>query len=107
MTSSSFGGSDGIQFDWRGRNFIQNRVEDDRRRVSGKGLTSSGHFVEDDAERKNIRAQIEFFAAGLLGRHVRDGAHGGAGSRERFACGASAGIVGGGAVGEFARRHRD
>ena len=49
-----------------------------------KGTMPVAHFVEDGAERKEVAAGVEFFALGLLGRHVGDGADGGAGTGEIF-----------------------
>ena len=43
---------------------------------------ASGHFVEDQAESEEIGACVEFFAAGLLGRHISDRADGDAGAGE-------------------------
>ena len=43
---------------------------------------SRGHFVEHRAEREQIAARVEFFRAGLLGRHIGDGAERRAGAGE-------------------------
>ena len=61
---------------------IQNGIKDDGGGVAGEGLAARGHFVENDAEGKEISAQIEFFAASLFGGHVGNGAEGGPGTGE-------------------------
>ena len=53
---------------------MQNGFEDDAAGVSTKGKRARRHFVEDDAEGKEIAASVEIFAADLFGRHVGDGA---------------------------------
>ena len=52
--------------------------------VTGKRERGGGHFVEDHAERKQIGAGVQLFAAGLLGRHIRDRADGAAGAGEEI-----------------------
>ena len=64
------------------RRGVQNAVENDGGGGAGKGNRAGGHFVEHHAERKQIRARVEFFAAGLLRRHVGDRAHRAAGAGE-------------------------
>ena len=63
------------------RRLIQNRVEDQRRRFSGERLVARRHFVEHDAERKQIASRVDLVAARLFRRHVRHGADGFAGFR--------------------------
>ena len=55
----------------RRRFTLENRIENYARGVSGESLAPSGHFVQYQAERKQVRAPIQFFAAHLFGRHVR------------------------------------
>ncbi len=61
---------------------MQNGFEDDAAGVSTKGKRARRHFVEDDAEGKEIAASVEIFAADLFGRHVGDGAERAAGAGE-------------------------
>ena len=44
-------------------------------RLSLEGAARGEHLVEQRAEREDVRAVIHRLAFGLLGRHVRDGAH--------------------------------
>ena len=55
-------------------------------------MLPGGHFVENQAKRKNVGASVEGFAAGLLGRHVGERAHSDAGFGELL--GSLRGIVG-------------
>ena len=61
------------------RRAIQNLIENLRRAASRKALLPGDHFVQHQAERKNVRPPVEVFRARLLGRHVRQRAHRGAG----------------------------
>jgi len=61
---------------------VQDGIEDGSRCGSGERLFSGSHFVEHDAEGEQVSAGIERLAERLFGRHVGDGAHGGAGLRE-------------------------
>ena len=54
----------------------QDGIENYRRGISGEGHASRGHFIKDGAEGEQVGAGIEFFAAGLFGRHVGDRANG-------------------------------
>ena len=63
---------------------IQDRIENHAGGVAAKRQSASGHFVEDDAKRKQVRARIEILATNLLGRHVGNGADGGAGAGQEF-----------------------
>ena len=49
---------------------IQYAVEDNARGIAAKRQSPRRHFVQDDAEGKQIRARIEFPAAHLLRRHI-------------------------------------
>ena len=66
---------------------VEELVEDDGAGGSAEGVVCGGHFVEDNAEGEEVAAGVEEFAAGLLGRHVGDGAEGGAGASELVAFG--------------------
>ena len=68
----------GVDAARRHRFAIEDAVEDHRRRVAGETLPAGRHLVEHDAEREQVGARIEILAARLLGRHVGDGADGGA-----------------------------
>jgi hypothetical protein len=88
----------------RYRSFVKDGVEHGGRRVTGKRQRAGGHFVEDDAERKEVGAGIHILAESLFGRHVGHGAHRGARAGEmrlhsglRFSC---TGWVGGIELGE-------
>ena len=61
---------------------MQNCIEDAGRRVAAEGQRSGGHLVQHRAEGEQIGALIQRLAQGLLGRHVSDGAHRGAGAGE-------------------------
>src|SRR5207302_1058808 len=56
----------GVQADRRNRGAVENRLKNQRGSLSAKRQVSGGHFVEHDAERKQIGARIEFFSLGLL-----------------------------------------
>ncbi len=58
-------------------------MEDDGGSGAVEGQAAGGHLIEDGAEAEEIGARIDFFAAGLLGRHVGDGADGGTGAGEQ------------------------
>ena len=49
---------------------MQQRIEDHRRSVSAERHASRGHLIKYGAEREQVGAGVEFFAPGLLGRHV-------------------------------------
>ena len=55
-----------------GRRLMQNGVEDQRGGSTRKRLLSSGHLVEDKAEREQIGPNVDVLAARLLRRHVID-----------------------------------
>jgi hypothetical protein len=63
MISSSFGGTSG----WKrasgtGARF-QDRFGDHTGSVPGKGRAAGSHLIEDQAEREQVGAGVEFFAA--------------------------------------------
>ncbi len=60
----------------RHRDAIQDLVEDDRRRLALEGLDAGRHLVHHHAEREEVAALVDGLAAGVLGRHVGDGADG-------------------------------
>ena len=55
--------------------FVEELIENDRRRVAGEGGPAGEHLVEDDTQRKQVGPCVELLAARLLGRHVGDGPH--------------------------------
>src|SRR5262249_49408965 len=57
------------------RLFLQDRVHHLDGRITAKGPPPGDHFVEDHAEREDVRAMIRILAAHLLRRHVTDRAH--------------------------------
>jgi len=65
-----FGGKIGVEPDGRSRGTIEDGFKDDAGGVAAKGKGSGRHFVEDGAEREEVRARVEFFAADLLGGHI-------------------------------------
>src|SRR5262249_3819851 len=67
-------GGNGFALEDRGKNYAGG--------VAGESLAAGGHFVEDEAERKEISAGVERLAANLFGRHVGDGAESHAGAGE-------------------------
>src|SRR6266849_5805338 len=77
-----FGGSLRIKTCGRQRSTAEDAVEDGGGSVALERKHASGHFVEDDAKRKKIAADIERFAESLFGRHVSDRADGAAGTGE-------------------------
>jgi hypothetical protein len=85
-----------IQRRGRGRMVVEQLVKDDRAGGSAERVVGRGHLVKDDAERKQVAARIEGFAARLLGRHVGDRAERGAGAGELVAFGdaRSSGVAG-------------
>ena len=74
----------GVELQRRDRRAVEDRFEDDRRCRSGERQGASRHLIEHDAERKQIGARVQLFAARLLGRHIRDGSHGRARTGEKF-----------------------
>jgi hypothetical protein len=96
----------GIEAQWRHGRAIEDGFEDYGGRVAAEWDHASGHLVENRAEREKIAAGVHFLAAGLLGRHVGDGAESGAGTGELFGSDAGGGHRGGGSGGiaEWAAR---
>ena len=72
----------GIEAYRRSWRLVQNCIENNCGSVSSEWLASRGHFVHHGAERKQIGAGVQVFAAGLFRRHVSHGAHGAAGAGE-------------------------
>ena len=72
MTSSSFGGEIGVDADGGSRLAIQDGVEDDGGGVAAERHDAGRHLVEHSPEGEEVAAGVEFFAFGLLRRHVRD-----------------------------------
>jgi hypothetical protein len=71
---------------------MQNVIEHHGTRGAREGMLARDHLIEHSAEREKIGARVEIFAAGLLGRHVGDGAN----------CGSRAGEESFGTVDGFA-----
>ena len=74
MSSSSLGGRSGFRRTGGVGGAIQDAIEDDAGSIAAKWQDSCRHFVQDNAEGKQIGARVEFPATDLLGRHIRDGA---------------------------------
>src|SRR5207302_11375232 len=55
-----FGWEIGIEADWRNRSAVQNRVKYHSRRDTTKREGTCSHFVQNDSEREQIGAGIEF-----------------------------------------------
>ena len=53
---------------------IQDRVEDDRRRLAREGQRAGRHLVEQRPEREDVGSRVGDLAARLLRRHVGNGA---------------------------------
>ena len=79
---ASSGGSAGFDLGGRERIAVQDRVEDDRRRLARERQRARRHLVEHRPEREQVRARVRELAARLLRRHVRHRAHRRAGRRE-------------------------
>src|SRR5208337_1713211 len=58
--------------DWR---LVENRSMDYHRRVAAESPPAGSHLVQDQAQREDVRASIQLFAAHLLRRHISGGAH--------------------------------
>src|SRR5205814_2258354 len=86
----------GIEARSRSRRAIQDGLEDHAGGISGEGLFSGGHLVKNEPQRKEIGAFIEVFAANLLGRHIRNRAHGHAGAGQVSVL--SSGVVSSGGI---------
>src|SRR5580704_19129638 len=67
-------GNFGIQADWGNRRAVHDGLEDEAGGFAAEGKLAGAHLVKDYAERKKIRAGIEFLAANKLGRQIGDGA---------------------------------
>ena len=55
---------------------VEDGIEDDGGAWTREGLRARRHFVQKQAEGKEIRAAVDFFSARLLRGHVCDGAEG-------------------------------
>ena len=62
----------GIQAQGWNRRTVKDRFEDDRRGIATERQRAGRHFVQHRPKRKQVGAGIEFFALGLLRRHIRD-----------------------------------
>ncbi len=68
-----FGRQPGVELQCRHRFLCEQGREDESRSISRERRASRGHFIEHQAEREQIRAGVQFFSAGLLGRHISHG----------------------------------
>ena len=93
-------GKFGIELKRLGGSAVENGVENGGGRVTGKGLVAGGHFVEHDAEGEKIGPTVNVFTEGLFGRHVRDGADGGARAGEKRIDGERLAVATGGGFGD-------
>ena len=71
----------GVERRWRQR-LLPQHLEHDAGQGSHERLFTRQKLVQDDATRKEVTAEINGVALKLLGRHVRRGAHHGAGHGE-------------------------
>src|SRR5260370_9442653 len=76
------GGDVGIQGDRSDGSVVQNVIEDDGAGSARKGLLAGKHLIEHGAEREEVASSVKLVATRLFGRHVGDGADGGAGPGE-------------------------
>ena len=68
----------------RRRHTIQNRVGNHAGSFTAKWQSSGSHLIKHHAKRKQVRARVQFLAAHLLGRHIRDRTHRNTGAGEIF-----------------------
>jgi hypothetical protein len=67
ITRSSAERHVGVQLHRRRRLAVEDGVEHHGRRGAMERLLAGGHLVEHEAEREQVRARVELFAARLLG----------------------------------------
>ena len=72
----------GIETDGRDGSAVEYGICDQCRSIAAEGHRARGHFVQHSAERIKIRARVQFLGRELLGRHIRDGSDGCAGTGE-------------------------
>jgi len=82
---------------------VQDGVENRGGGVALEGEAPSSHFVENHSKGKKIGARVEFFAKGLLGRHVGDSTESGSGTGELVGIGGQRGQLIGGVFERFRR----
>ena len=92
-----FDGKVVVEANGGGGSLVENGVEDGARTFSLEGKRAGGHFVENDAKGKKVGARVEILAENLFGRHVGDGAQGGARTGELIGVDANSGESIGGA----------
>lgn len=61
---------------------FEDAAENDTRALAGEWEMAGGHFVENDAERKEVGARVELLGANLFGGHIGDSAESAAGTGE-------------------------
>src|SRR5712692_8005606 len=66
------------------RLFANDRGERFRGGVASKRIRAAGHLVKDRAQRELIGSKVDFFASGLLRRHIAGGAEERAGGAVAF-----------------------
>ena len=67
-------GDAAVQLGGRRRGVVQDSLEDARGRAAGEGGLAGRHLVQHHAEGEEVGAGVHLLAAGLLRRHVGDGA---------------------------------
>ena len=76
--NSAIGWKIGVEPNGRHWSTIEDSLGDQAGTFAAKRQRSSRHFVEDDAEGKDVGPRIERFGADLLRRHVSNRANSGA-----------------------------
>src|SRR5581483_3490658 len=66
----------GIEANWSGWSLVKDGIEDCCRGGSLERQASGSHFVEHNAERKQIRARVKVFAQRLFRAHIGDRSEG-------------------------------
>src|SRR5262245_16938710 len=74
----------GIESNWRNRNAVQDRLENDPCGFTTERQHPRAHLVENGAEGKQVCASIELLPSNLFRRHVRDRSQRTAGTRQMF-----------------------
>ena len=72
MMRSSSAGKSGFSRTGETGGTIQNRIENYCRGIAAERQRPGRHLIENAAKREEVGARVQFFAARLLGRHVRN-----------------------------------